>query len=92
MLAKQDYYIKIFSKYSKNLRMTCDLSLNRHKSKSSFSAEFKLANGKIISDHKKIADKFNDYIIGISAQDTHYSDYLRGAGTFMRFSMNPSFL
>ena len=86
MLAKRDYYIKTFSKYSKNLRMTWNAineTLNRHKSKRRFPAEFKLANGKIISDHKVIADAFNDYFIGIGAQDTetpqgnsHYSDYL----------------
>ena len=86
MLAKRDYYIKTFSKYSKNLRMTWNAineTLNRHKSKRRFPAEFKLANGKIISDHKEIADAFNDYFIGIGAQDTetsqgnsHYSDYL----------------
>ena len=39
-------------------------TLNRHKSKRKFPAEFKLANGKIISDHKVIADEFNDYFIG----------------------------
>ena len=86
MLAKRDYYIKTFSKYSKNLRMTWNAineTLNRHKSKRRFPAEFKLANGKIISDHKEIADAFNDYFISIGAQDTetsqgnsHYSDYL----------------
>ena len=85
MLAKRDYYIKTFSKYSKNLRMTrtaINETLNRHKSKRRFPAEFKRANGKLISDHKVIADAFN-YFIGIGAQDTetpqgnsHYSDYL----------------
>ena len=63
MLAKRDYYIKTFSKYSKNLRMTWNAineTLNRHKSKRRFPAEFRLANGKIISDHKVIADAFND--------------------------------
>ena len=86
MLAKRDYYIKTFSKYSKNLRMTWNAikeTMNRHKSKSRFPAEFKLAKRKIISDHKVIADAFNDYFIGIGAQDTetpqgnsHYSAYL----------------
>ena len=86
MLAKRDYYIKSFSKYSKNLRMTWNAineTLNRHKSQRKLPMEFKLANGKIIFDHKKIADAFNDYFIGIGAQDTetpqgnsHYSDYL----------------
>ena len=66
MLAKRDYYIKTFSKYSKNLRMTWNAineTLNRHKSKRRFPAEFKLANGKIISDHKVIANAFNDYFM-----------------------------
>ena len=51
--------------------------------KTQVSREFKLANGKIIADHKVIADAFNDYFIGIGAQDTEplqcncrYSDYL----------------
>ena len=86
MLAKRYYYIKTFSKYSKNLRMTWNAineTLNRNKSKRRFPAKFKLANGKIISDHKEIADAFHDYFIGIGAQDTetpqgnsHDSDYL----------------
>ena len=73
MLAKRDYNIKTFSKYSKILRMTWNAineTLNRHKSKRRFPAEFKLANGKTISDHKVIADAFNNYCIGIGAQDT----------------------
>ena len=39
MLAKRDYYIKTFSKYSKNVRMTWNTineTLNRHKSKAGF--------------------------------------------------------
>ena len=43
MLAKRDYYIKTFSKYSKNLRMNWNAineTLNRHKSKRKFPAEF----------------------------------------------------
>ena len=59
------------------------------KSKRRFPAEFKLANGKIISDHKEIADAFNDYFIGIGAQDTetpqgnsHYSEYLSNKPNF----------
>ena len=73
MLAKGDYYIETFSKYSKNLRMTWNAineTLNKHKSKLRFPVEFKLVNGKIISDHKEFADAFNDYFIGIGAQDT----------------------
>ena len=86
MLAKRDYYIKTFSKHSKNLTMTWNAineTLNRHKSKCRFPAEYKLANRKIISDHKVIADAFNDYFIDIGAQDTEtpqgnsrYSDHL----------------
>ena len=44
LLAKRDYYIKTFSKYSKNLRMTWNAinkTLNRHKSKRRFPVEFK---------------------------------------------------
>ena len=49
MLAKRDYYIKTFSKYSKNLRMTWNAinskkinphcTLHRHKSKRRFPVE-----------------------------------------------------
>ena len=87
MLAKRDYYIKILVNIPKPKNdLECDercQTLKRHKSKRRFPAGFKLANGKIISDHKEIADAFNDYYIGIGAQDTetpqgnsHYSDYL----------------
>ena len=85
MLPKRNYYIKIFSKYSKNLIVTWNTineTLNRYKSKRRFPAEFILTKGKIISDHNAIADAFNDSFIVIGAQDTetpqgnfHYSDY-----------------
>ena len=68
MIAKRDYYNKLFSKYSKNLKMTWKAingTLNRHKSKSKFPETFKLSNGKIISGPKEIATEFNDYFMSI---------------------------
>ena len=39
MLAKRNYYVKTFSKYSKNLRMTWNaINENKHKSKRRFPA------------------------------------------------------
>ena len=85
---KRDYYIKTFSKYSINLRMTWNTIKEtqniRHKSKSRFPAEFKLSNGKIISDYKEIADAFNDYLLALVHRKQsplqvtldHYFDYL----------------
>ena len=55
MIAKRDYYNKLFNKYSKNLKMTWKAindALNRHKTKSKFLETFKLSNRKIISDPK----------------------------------------
>ena len=57
MLAKRDYYNKLFNKDSKNLKMTWKAindTLNRHKTKSRFPETFKQLNGKIISDPKKL--------------------------------------
>ena len=62
MIAKRDYYNKIFNKYSKNLKMTwkeINDTLNRHKTKSKFPETFKLSNRKMISD------AFNDYLLAL---------------------------
>ena len=64
MIAKRDYYNKLFNKYSKNLKMTWKAindTLNRHKTKNKFPETFKLSNGQIISDPKEIATAFKDY-------------------------------
>ena len=86
MLAKRDYYNKLFYKHSKNLKMTWKAindTLNRHKTKSRFPETFKQSNGKIISDPKEIATAFNDYFISIGEMgavtqppNCHFSDYL----------------
>ena len=86
MLAKRDYYNKLFNKHSKNLKMTWKAindTLNRHKTKSRFPETFKQSNGKIISDPKEIATAFNDYFISIGemgavtqSPNCHFSDYL----------------
>ena len=60
MIAKRDYYNKLFNKYSKNLKMTwkeINDTLNRHKTKGKFPETFKLSNRKMISD------AFNDYLL-----------------------------
>ena len=49
MLAKRDYYNKLFNKDSKNLKMTWKAindTLNRHKTKSRFPETFKQSNRK----------------------------------------------
>ena len=86
MIAKRDYYNKLFNKYSKNLKMTWKAindTLNRHKTKSKFPETFKLSDGKIISDPKEIATAFNDYFISIGELDVvtqppncHFTNYL----------------
>ena len=64
MIAKRDYYNKLFNKHSTNLKTTWKAindTLNRHKTKNKFPETFKLSNGQIISDTKEIATAFNDY-------------------------------
>ena len=84
-IAKQDYYNKLFNKYSKNLKMTrkaINDTLNRHKTKSKFPKTFKLSNGKIISDSKEISTAYNDHFISIGELDEvtqppncHFTNY-----------------
>ena len=72
MIAKRDYYNKLFNKYSKNLKMTWKAindTLNRHKTKRKFPETFKISDGKLISDPKEIATAFNDYFISIGELD-----------------------
>ena len=86
MIAKRDYYNKLFNKYSKHLNMTWKAindTLNRHTMKSKFPETFKLCNGKIISDPKEIETAFNDYFISIGELDVvtqpsnhHFTNYL----------------
>ena len=86
IIAKRDYYNKLFNKYSKNLKMTWKAikgTLNRHKTKNKFPETFKLSNGQIISDPKVIATAFNDYFISIGEMDKvaqqpncHFTNYL----------------
>ena len=44
---------------------TISETLNRRKGKRDFPQEFKLANGKTISEPKQIANAFNDFFISI---------------------------
>ena len=86
MIAKRDYYNKLFNKYSINLKMTWKAindTLNRHKTKNIFPETFKLSNGQIISDPREIATAFNDYFISIGEMDEvaqqpncHFTNYL----------------
>ena len=86
MIAKRDYYNKLFNKYSKNLKMTWKAindTLNRHKTKRKFPETFKLSDRKLISDPKEIATAFNDYFISIGELDVvtqppncHFTNYL----------------
>ena len=71
MIAKRDYYNKLFNKYSKNLKMTWKPinPLTRHPTKNNFPEKFKLSNGQIISDPTEIATAFNNYFISIGKLD-----------------------
>ena len=68
MHAKRDYYRKTFNQFSDNIRKTWQTindTLNRKRRSKDFPQEFILSNGKIISDHKQIANEFNDFFISI---------------------------
>ena len=61
MNAERDYYHHVLNKYSTNLQktwQTINETLTRTKEKRDFPQQFKLANGNIISDPKKIANAF----------------------------------
>ena len=73
MQAKRDYYINVFSKYSKSLKMTwrtINEASNLQRGNCDFQQKFCLANSHIISDSKQITNSFNDYFIRIDG-DTH---------------------
>ena len=64
MHAKRDYYRKTCNQFSDNIRKTWQTindALNRKRRSKDFLQEFILANDKIISDHKQIANAFNDF-------------------------------
>ena len=65
MHAKRDYYRKTFNQFSDNTRKTINDTLNRKRRSKDIPQEFILDNGKIISDHKQIANAFNDFFISI---------------------------
>ena len=77
MHAKRDYYRNAFNRYSTNMKKTWQTifffffffflseTLNRRKGKRDFPQEFKLANGKTISESKQITNAFNDFFISI---------------------------
>ena len=62
MIAKRDYYNKLFNKYSKNLKMTWKAindTLNRHKTKNKFPETFKV---------RSVPEKLFSLIIEIGGQ------------------------
>ena len=72
MHAKRDYYRKTFNLFSDNIRKTWQTindALNRKRSSKDFPQEFILVNGKIISDHKQIANAFNDFSLPLESQN-----------------------
>ena len=74
MHAKRDYYRKTFNQFSDNIRKTWQTindTLNRKRRSKDFPQEFILFNGKIISDHKQIANEFNDFFISIGEPECH---------------------
>ena len=77
MHAKRDYYRKTFNQFSDNIRKTWQTindTLNRKRRSKDFPQEFILSNGKIISDHKQIANEFNDFFISIGEPECQNKD------------------
>ena len=77
MHAKRDYYRKTFNQFSDNIRKTWQTindTLNRKRRSKDFPQEFILSNGKIISDHKQIANEFNDFFINIGEPECQNKD------------------
>ena len=77
MHAKRDSYRKTFNQFSDNIRKTWQTindTLNRKRGSKDFPQEFILANGKIISDHKQIANAFNDFFISIREPECQNKD------------------
>ena len=66
--AKKDYYHNTFKNYSNDLRKTWHTindTLNKHKTNKTFPREFNLSNGEKVSDHKIIANSFNNFFVNI---------------------------
>ena len=77
MHAKRDYYRKTFNQFSDNIRKTWQTindTLNRKRRSKDCPQEFILSNGKIISDHKQIANEFNDFFINIGEPECQNKD------------------
>ena len=77
MHAKRGYYRKTFNQFLDNIRKTWQTindTLNRKRRVKDFPQEFILSNGKIISDHKQIANEFNDFFISIGEPECQNKD------------------
>ena len=85
MNAKRDYYRKTFNLFSDNIRKTWQTindALNRKRRSKDFPQEFILPNGKIIFDHKQIANAFNDFFISIGEPEWQNKD---ATNTFSKY-------
>ena len=83
MHAKRDYYHKTFNQFSDNIRKTWQTindNLNRKRRNKGFPQEFIL--GKIISDHKQIANSFNNFFISIGEPECQNID---ATNTFSKY-------
>ena len=77
--------VKLFNQFSDNIRKTWQTindTLNRKRRSKDFPQEFILANGKIISDHKQIANAFKDFFINIGEPECHNID---ATNTFSKY-------
>ena len=66
--AKRLYYCNMFNKYSNDLKktwQTINHALNNNIKNSTFPSTFEQNDGKILTDHKSIANAFNKYFINI---------------------------
>ena len=77
MHAQRDYYRKTLNQFSDNIQKTWQTindTLNRKRRSKDFPQEFILSNGKIISDHKQIANEFSDFFISIGEPECQNKD------------------
>ena len=97
--AKRDYYFKTFTAHKHDLRKTwrtIDDTLNKKSNKSKFPSKF-IVNNRTVTDHKKIADEFNNFFSNIGStlsasiklddSTIAFTDYL-GNPTEHRFSFS----
>ena len=90
MHAKKDYYRKTFQ-LSDNIRKTWQ-TINNALNRKRRSKDFILANGKIISDHKQIANAFNNFFISIGEPECQNKDATNSFSKYLPEKANTNLL